>query len=471
MKNEFKLRFCRFAIALSLLAQPVYAQQEMSNAFNENTLRHLPKELLPLNKEIEEVIENHKKMDPTYGRWQQALAAERAQQQKWLPVIAIQGGVSRDSTESKTGTADFVNSPVTNQMSYSITARQNLYAGGTDQKRQGMLAIREKIARLEIISSERNVIKRWLKDLLQIQYQRELLKFSIESQQQAKQLNQLARRKEASGFLGKRDLLESERELIRIERELQSNKDKLTEVKMLHNQNFGLKATDEAQEKKLDLILKFADNFMKVEPDLFSERTSLLSLSWAIAQWQRDLVELEYDLNTLGRFSPKLDASANIGESRTLGNQIHSSSADFGADHSRRWTIGISGEMAINPPTTFGSVSESLAKLTTAKADLERIRQQLKLNTSLALQQLNQVIEQKRAISRLVDATESLRQQYQRLFEAGEISLDKLILSQQELDRDRKALVSAAHEENALRIELSLSELWNIAPASTSINL
>jgi hypothetical protein len=67
-----------------------------------------------------------------------------------------------------------------------------------------------------------------------------------------------------------------------------------------------------------------------------------------------------------------------------------------------------------------------------------------------------------------VTATGNVREQNRRLFEAGEISLDRLILSQQDLDRDRKSLVSAVSEENLLRLELALSALWQIPPSNTS---
>jgi outer membrane protein TolC len=78
------------------------------------------------------------------------------------------------------------------------------------------------------------------------------------------------------------------------------------------------------------------------------------------------------------------------------------------------------------------------------------------------------VLERLKVTTKLVEATTKIREQNQRLFEAGEISLDRVILSQQELDRDRKILVTLTNEENLLRAEMGLSTLWSLPPNSSS---
>lgn len=422
---------------------------------------NIPMELSLLRNEIEQVKQFWRTKDSSESQWQEATAAQSTQSQKWFPTLSVQGSLTRDKTDLFEASVTAKNGLPTTQGRYGITARQNLFAGGTDSKKQTISATKAEIAYLRFISNQRSMIRQWLKDLLQIQYYSDLLKFSEEAQQQATQLNLLARRKEASGFLGKRDLLESEREIIRTQRDTQSNKDKLAEVKMLHALNYGIQNPDQIKKSQIAPLLTFADQFLSMEPENFYQRASSQIINLSIAQLERTLAEEDLGLVKSNRLSPRIDATASASEAKILSTEPSSAPT---ADRSRSWSIGLTGEIVINPPATFGAVSESTARLTSAKAEEEKLKKNIEKSFIWAMQQLRRISEQKTSIGQLVAATTKLRQQNQRLFEAGEISLDRLILSQQELDRDRKALVTAENEENALRIEIALAERWKIAP-------
>ena len=459
MKKSIHHLNCILALLALLyveIAQPQNLLGENPDLFFAQTL---PKELIPLKNEIDTVLQYASRTDLSQHRWQQARSATQTQQQKWYPTLSVQGGLSRDGSDTDVG-----KSTTASQFRYGVTARQNLFSGGTDAKKQEILSSREQISKLEYLSAQRNFVKLWLKELQQFQYHRELVKFSEEAQQQAHQLNQLAQRKESSGFLGKRELLESEREVIRTQRDLQSNRDKLAEVNMRHSRSFGITDLNIIKKNQIQSLLKYSDQFLQAEAGVVTEKTLLQSLPWAIARMESHLAQQDLELAQGGRFSPRIDASAQLSENRNWGSQS-AQSQTVATDRSRSWSVSLSGEIVLNPPITFGALAESAAKLEAVKTEQERVRQELETTLALSLQQLKQLTQQRQSVARLVAATTNLRQQNQRLFEAGEIPLDKLILSQQELDRDKRALVSIESEENALRIELALSELWNIPPS------
>ena len=429
---------------------------------------YLPAELTSLKEEISSVLAHTGKADPSEGQWLEALAAQETQTQKWFPVVSAQSGLSRSRTRYLKDDDEISNADPQTNLQFGFNLRQNIFSGGSDWKRQTLTRLKSTAALLQHIETQRKTLKQWLRELIQIKFYEDLVKFGAEAQQQAIQLNQLARRKEASGFLGKRELLDSEREVLRTLQELQSNSNKLSEMESLHLQKFGISNKDIIKRGAVDSLLKHSDLYLSAHPDQVAQKQLAESLPWLSAGLQKNIAAQEGSITTGSRFSPRIDATAGFNENRSLIARKMSDAEGALANRTQGWNLAVTGEVSLNAPTTFGAIEESAARLITAKQNESRVQRDILIGISSATIRLKQTSDLRQVAERLVTATGNVREQNRRLFEAGEISLDRLILSQQDLDRDRKSLVSAVSEENLLRLELALSALWQIPPSNNS---
>lgn len=457
------------ALAMALLFAQASANAHAQSAPKAFDRGHLPAELTTLKEEIASVLAHTGKADPSEGQWLQALAAQDTQSQKWFPVVSVQSGLSRSQTRYLKDNEQISNADPQTNLQFGVNLRQNIFSGGADWKRQTLTQLKSTTALLQHIETKRKILKQWLRDLIQIQFYDDLVKFSAEAQQQAIQLNQLAQRKEASGFLGKRELLDSEREVLRTLQELESNNNKLSEMESLHLQKFGISNKDIIKRGAVNSLLKHSDLYLSSAPDEVAQKQLAESLPWLIGELQQNIAAQEGSITTRSRFSPRIDATAGFNENRSLIARKMSDAEGALANRTQGWNLAVTGEISLNAPTTFGAIEESAARLITAKQNESRVQREILIGISSATIRLKQTSSLRRVAERLVVATRNIREQNRRLFEAGEISLDRLILSQQDLDRDRKSLVSAVSEENLLRLELALSDLWQIPPSNNSI--
>lgn len=431
-------------------------------------LSELPVELQPLKSELLVVYQHLLAADPSYGRLLEAEAVRSTQTQKWFPVIAAQTGIDRSQRRAFTDGAETVsNSPQTN-LQYGINLKQNIFAGGNDLYRNEVAKLGEQAAQLRHQLSWKNSVRQWILDSIEIQFYAELVKFSDEASQQAQQLNQLARRKEASGFLGKRDLLETEREMLRTSDELQKNKSNLNQLTQKTYLKYGVRPDALPKKKTLENLLRMSDKLLALPTSQIVDSQAPQSLPWRIADTERQLAERDLSRIRSVRFSPSIDANAGFSEAKILGEKNEANSRATVFDKTQQWTISVSGSVQLNPPVAFGSVDEALQQLLSTKQNQTKTQREVSLSLSSSTERLRLVLERKRVTERLVEATTKIREQNQRLFEAGEISLDRLILSQQDLDRDRKILVTLTNEENLLRAEMGLSALWNLPPNASA---
>lgn len=116
----------------------------------------------------------------------------------------------------------------------------------------------------------------------------------------------------------------------------------------------------------------------------------------------------------------------------------------------------------------FGAVEESRQRLASAEMLLTKSRDENKLALENTLLRLRQVRDRKKSAQELVEITTQLRDKNHRLFEAGELSIDRLIASEQDLNRDKISLAVVEFDELKLTIDASLSEIWLLEPSSSN---
>ncbi len=467
MKLKFLLLLCSTSVQLMSAWTSAAASSSIDNTLP-TELNDLPIELIPLKAELASIYQHFRSADPTHGRMLESEASRNAQKQRWLPVFALQSTVDRSEQKFFANGAEINSTAPQTNLQYGFNIKQNLFSGGQDLKKGEMLKLSETAAQLRHQLAWKTTAKNWILDAIQIQFYRELVAFSEEAHQQALQLNRLAQRKEASGFLGKRDLLESEREVLRTSEELQKNKSNLLQLTQTSFLRYGARNDPLSKNKVLAPLLRVSDSLISLPTTQIVDTQAPQSLPWRIAQTEMKIAEQDISRARFTRFAPSIDASAGFTESKELDAKGSATSTTTNADKSQQWSVALSGTLQLNPPLTFGAVEEARQRLLTARQNETREQREVSLSLSSSIERLRIVLERLKVTTKLVEATTKIREQNQRLFEAGEISLDRVILSQQELDRDRKILVTLTNEENLLRAEMGLSTLWSLPPNSSS---
>lgn len=430
-----------------------------------------PKQLKPWQSQIEIVLSHFSSINPSEGTWGESTASLTTQKQKLLPSISAGVNLSRSQSRVYEGNTELSSTGAANDLLLNLSIRQNLFRGGADLKQLTIAERKERLTLLRYIQSQRQHVRNWLKDAAGILHQTKILSFHIEAAKQAKALNALAARKEASGLLGRRDLLDSQRELLRVEQENLNAQNALSELTQRHKLNYRFDAPQKLNREDFAIFGRsaFLDSkkvsTAQPDPSFFE---TLLPI--AVAQLEKQIAQEDLLLTGYNRFSPRIEAVGQIGQNRSLngtrtsGDRI--STLNQTADKTQSWSVSVAGEISLNPPVAFGAVEESRQRVNTAQRSEQQIRENVGLAFDTTMLLLQQVRQQKNSIESLVSITEQLRDKNQRLFEAGELSIDRLIASQQDLNRDKISLANIEFEELKLSMELSFCEFWNLAPTA-----
>lgn len=226
-------------VSLALLLSLNSALQPASALAAESTL---PEPLRPWQPHIEQILSHFMRTNISAGRLQEAVASSQTQKQKFLPSLTAGMNINRGKTSLFDDGKEISSRTSANDLQLNITLRQNVYNGGTDLARLNLAQTREQLAELKLIQAQRSFVRSWLKDIAGINHQLRILGYHTAALERAKALNQLAARKEASGFLGRRDLLDSQRELLRVEQEKQMAQSTLREFFDRHRSFLVLKS-------------------------------------------------------------------------------------------------------------------------------------------------------------------------------------------------------------------------------------
>lgn len=434
----------------------------------------LPEPLRPWQPQIEQILLHFMRTNVSAGRLQEAVASTQTQKQKFLPTLAAGVNLSRGQTSLFEDGKEVGSRTSANDLQLNITLRHNVYNGGTDIARLKLAQTKERLAELKLIHAQRSFVRSWLKDVAGINHQLRILGYHSAALERAKALNQLAARKEASGFLGRRDLLDSQRELLRVEQEKQMAQNTLREFLDRHRSFFGLEKPESVDRRPFEFLRQTRLVSLVSETNATQEVARVLDslMPVLMAETDKKITDAELKLSTGGRFTPRVDALAQAGQTQRLSNSNETNAVGLSqanqSDSSRSWTLAITGEVSLNPTVSFGAVEESRQRLASAEMLLTKSRDENKLALENTLLRLRQVRDRKKSAQELVQITTQLRDKNHRLFEAGELSIDRLIASEQDLNRDKISLAAVEFDELKLTIDASLSEIWELEPSSSN---
>ncbi|MFZ9518909.1 MAG: TolC family protein [Silvanigrellaceae bacterium] len=439
---------------------------------------YVPTELEMWLPSFARIVAHLNEVDPTLSQLQEALNAKVTQEQRLLPTLSADANLVRGQSSSFEGNRENASNPRTTDLQLNLTLRQNIYNGGADWKKISLAESRVKLTQLRRVLLVRNHLRNWLRDTAGIHHQKKIVSYHVDAAGQAKALNLLASRKESSGFLGKRDLLDSQRELLRVEQESIVAANTLEELKGRLRMNYGAEFDDSTTPSFFQKIAKqnpqdqFNNNSRTNEgaPQI----PSLLNL--AIMRGEYESTVIDEGIAKSSRFTPRLDAIAQAGQTHRMEKVSENASGIVGSngisgswDSTRRWSIALAGEISMNPSNAFGQIEESRQKIKTAQLNQEKQVRETRLALETLRLKLKQTRMQKKSAEQLLSMTSQMREKNQRLFEAGELPIDRLIATQQDLNRDRIALAVVEHQELLLAMDLLLSEKWNLPPHAATM--
>lgn len=457
-----KKSFAPFILCILFIAAPLTAR---SADFN----NQLPPELSAWQKEITELLGHFGTIDSAEAAAREAAAGVETSRQKFYPTLSAGSQVSRSQTNVDSNNGQNLTSGPDNDLQLSLSLRQNIFSGGVDRQKLTIAQKRENAARLRATHAKRNHVRQWLKDVASILHQQQIVALQTEAATQAKALKVLASRKEASGFLGRRDLLDSERELLRVEQETLQANNTLQELQTRYSSVYRMAFSKDHKTDDFKVFLSAAAVMNSDKAKHADAAGSLMTV--ALSELELSLAEEDATLASRGRFSPRIDLSAQTLSSRQM-NDVRASTGSVNTrgsaagDSTHSWSLSLSGELAFNPPTAFGVMEEARARISSARISQQSTRESAIVSLNNTHMRMQQIREQKRGYERLLTLTRQLHEKNQRLFEAGELSIDRLIASQQTLSRDTITLASIGHDELRLAIDISLSRSWNLAPAA-----
>jgi len=216
--------------------------------------------------------------------------------------------------------------------------------------------------------------------------------------------------------LGKRELLESEREVLRTSEEVQRNKSNLGQLTQISFLTYGVRNSVGAKSKALEALIRVSNNVLSIPTTQLVDAQAPQSLLWLLAQTETKIAEQELGRTRSGRLTPSIDASVGFSESRQLGAAQSLSANTQNSDRTQQWSVALNGSLQLNPPITFGMVDEALQRLMTAKQTETKTQRELALAFTGSIERLRIVVDRQNVTAKLVGATSKIREQNQRLF-------------------------------------------------------
>ena len=328
-----------------------------------------------------------------------------------------------------------------------IALRQNIYAGGRIADSREVAEIEYQIQSLALVAARQSLWASLANELLEITRLNLLLQEKTALLQNALELQKIAERKSQSGFLGRKALLESERETFRSEHEKQNALSSLETALTIFNVKHQLKehAIESNKLARLQTLLHAAatKGLEQLESSEYSQGVASANLELQ----QKILAEKSSVAALRGarsqRFAPNLDLVAGV--SATHQNNIQSNEEPAQLVKTPSGTLrafaSLNFTMRLLDPVASSQSEASREVLTASKLDTQQARFNL---TTFVQETTTRKISLKKSIEsqrKLVTLSEDLRLKNNRLFEAGEIDVLEVISSQKELSFQRQSLI------------------------------
>lgn len=381
-----------------------------------------------------------------------------------LPRVSLQAqtGPTKTWSWNQDGPVD-PSSPSSWIAQASLNASQNLWSGGTT-------ALREDAAELRTASAAIDTTKR--RQSLRAQMAKNLLELSSLSQslvqrnillQQAKELEQIATRKNASGFLGKKELQETQREALRAQLDVQDAALEFDVRMARFNRTYGLKEnalTKERLERYSPLLEAAARAGEKqLTSPQFLQDAAARSLDLQQAAVFLKASELDAQVANRQKFSPSLDLSAGLTATRVDNSDVPAALRDQAADARLSASASLSYSMALFAPEASTAAEAAAARLEVTRVRRTQTERALQ-DKAGALQDENKLLLQRLGDSqKLLAMSKDLRDKNVRLFEAGAFDVVTVVASQQDVARQQQTELDVRARLNALGLDaLALSE-------------
>ena len=378
-----------------------------------------------------------------------------------------------------------------------VAMKQNIYQNGATELsvKQGQFQVESAI----LVAQQAKLKLRvgMVVDLLRISFLRSRLRESQKLLLQAQDLEKIASRKQKSGLLGVRDLLETRRELFRTRSEVSDASGEVMKAAAAFNRNykldtFAIRLDARGTESR---AMQPQKNFEKIEKDLQEvsslERKKIAGVLGSTEasekdfqfielakmpkpQWKYEILQPLFQSNVTGKIRRREVQTAQF-DLEFASQKEYRPSLDFlaGADYSlydnRNASATVAKALPDSDITMYGRLSFSMQlygpqSSAQAKEQLEKLQRSTLLLSDFersfedAVQQelekymaLLQKAYLQRELSRM---SEDLRDKNVRLFEAGEFDVLNVISSQQDLSKQAQQYLEIDNQLNVSALNL-----------------
>jgi|GEM_PF-4434658 len=322
-----------------------------------------------------------------------------------------------------------------------VSLRQNLWAGGLTRLRTDSTELRLEAGRIDTRRTQSALTLSLAQDLARILSAVRSLKEDTIILDQARRLESIATRKNKSGFLGSKELLDTQREALRSEFSLRNARARLAERIALFNRAYHLKEQALTEERALALAPKLDALTRAPEETLAGVDFLANNLDLKVSEFSLQAVDKDVESARVQRLSPSLDLSAGLNGTLYDNGNVAREARGLAPDRGLNASGQLSFSMNVFAPSANAAATEAIARKATvlgerARAEdaLRRAAEQLRAERALLVAQ---IADQRR----LLATTEDLFQKNTRLFEAGTFDVLAVIASQQTVARDRQTLV------------------------------
>jgi outer membrane protein TolC len=352
----------------------------------------------------------------------------------------------------------------------SGSANWNLLNGGLSQNKNTATQNDLELAALDLQKARSELYSRIFSKIVALDLSNQKVTLRKAQLSQAQELQSISQRKSKSGFFGRKELLEAQRETARAEVEwFNAKKDLERQIFEFNlethlNRHFvTLTKLAELTANLKKILIKEMQNFSEnpLIPNLASEKNSI-ALSSANLTAQNTAIESAS--MRVSRWSPSLDLS--MGGQYVFLDNSNLESAQKSLSPDRRFTPYAQLSLSVNvfAPTASAKITELAERELTQKIRTERVLSELQINLKKVPDQLKNLKETLQMQSRLIALSEELLQVNKRLFDAGVLDLRSVIISTQELSNQKEKSVDLEQKSYELGLTLVKALHFGLTP-------
>ena len=353
-----------------------------------------------------------------------------------------------------------------------VSARQNLWSGGVTALREETATVRREAGRLDTQKRRANVTIDLARDLVDLVTFSRSLALQAKLLEQARALETIAVRKNKSGFLGKKELLETEREALRSELSLGGTRlefqERLARFNRTYRQTSVPLSVSRLAELAVPLETASKTGGALVGTPALEQAAFEQSLDLRGQEISISAAESEAQIAHRQRHAPSLDLSAGLSGSLVDNRNIPAPGRSLAADSQLTASATLGFTMSLFAPEARAAADAAVARKETSlvrKAQAERlVRDALDSYRSQRLLLERQLADQRR----LLAASEDLRDKNTRLFEAGAFDVITVVNSQQDVARQRQSELDVRARLEKLGVEALGAAQLGVIPGSSS---